>query len=278
MNHILAGTDLTDDAMAAVATGGLLARASGATLHVLHVDQGEGDSGERSKLQHLLSEHVSTAVQHECPLVLHLLSGKPHSTFTDAAERLGAELLVLGSHRPRRLFDGLLGTTADRVLRTASVPVLIANRPMPALPRNVILATDLSPTADRALDLASQWLADLEGSDTGGPAGAIFVELLHVSAFAHPGYRPGFSVEGLKARAAATERAGSGRLKVRARIMSAPLAPEGILQAATSENADLIVMGTHGHGGLARALLGSVASEVSRTAPFPVLLVPPGVG
>ena len=38
-------------------------------------------------------------------------------------------------------------------------------------------------------------------------------------------------------------------------------------------DADLIVMGTHGRGGIAHVLMGSVAEQVVRAAPCPVLLV-----
>jgi nucleotide-binding universal stress UspA family protein len=48
---------------------------------------------------------------------------------------------------------------------------------------------------------------------------------------------------------------------------------EGILAAAADEQADLIVMGTHGRGGLSRLLTGSVAEHVLRKAPCPVLTV-----
>ena len=46
-----------------------------------------------------------------------------------------------------------------------------------------------------------------------------------------------------------------------------------IVAAAEQANADLIVMGTHGRRGLSRALVGSVAETVVRTAPCPVLTV-----
>jgi universal stress protein A len=46
-----------------------------------------------------------------------------------------------------------------------------------------------------------------------------------------------------------------------------------IVGAVTRERADLIVIGTHGRGGLDRALLGSVADRVIRLAPCPVLTV-----
>jgi nucleotide-binding universal stress UspA family protein len=46
-----------------------------------------------------------------------------------------------------------------------------------------------------------------------------------------------------------------------------------IVAAAEQTKADLIVMGTHGRRGVSRALLGSVAEKVVRTAPCPVLTV-----
>lgn len=46
-----------------------------------------------------------------------------------------------------------------------------------------------------------------------------------------------------------------------------------VVALATDERADLIVIGTHGRGGVDRALLGSVADRVVRLAPCPVLTV-----
>lgn len=48
-----------------------------------------------------------------------------------------------------------------------------------------------------------------------------------------------------------------------------------IARAAEDVDADLIVVGTHGHGGIAAALMGSVARALCHTARRPVLIVPP---
>jgi len=47
-----------------------------------------------------------------------------------------------------------------------------------------------------------------------------------------------------------------------------------ILEQARSHQADLIVMGTHGHSGVARVFLGSVANKVVQQSEIPVLVVP----
>jgi universal stress protein A len=53
------------------------------------------------------------------------------------------------------------------------------------------------------------------------------------------------------------------------------LVHDAICEVAREERADYIVIGTHGRGGIARFMLGSVADRVVRTAPCPVLTVRP---
>ncbi len=272
LRTLLAGTDLSDDALVAVQAAALLARASGASLHVLHAaDEGAGPAGmQRARLEH----HVRHVVSSDDDVELHLAAGPPYRALTEAADRLSADLVVVGSHRPRRALDGLLGTTGDRVLRTSRQPVLVMNRSLSRPPRRLVVATDLSPAADRALALAVDWATAWQQPDDGEGV-APLLELLHVAAFAHPTYRPSSPTAALQARSEAARTRGGNRIRIRPRVLSAPLAPEGILRAAEEMHADLVVLATHGHGGLVRTLLGSVASEVARTLPFPVLMVPP---
>jgi nucleotide-binding universal stress UspA family protein len=52
-------------------------------------------------------------------------------------------------------------------------------------------------------------------------------------------------------------------------------APDAIMGAADAEGADLIVIGTHGHGGFRDRLLGSVSYRVIHLARQPVTVIPP---
>jgi nucleotide-binding universal stress UspA family protein len=59
------------------------------------------------------------------------------------------------------------------------------------------------------------------------------------------------------------------------RAVPAGYAVDGILQAADEENADYIVMSTHGRSGLSEFVQGSVAAGVLRHSHVPVLLKRP---
>jgi nucleotide-binding universal stress UspA family protein len=68
-------------------------------------------------------------------------------------------------------------------------------------------------------------------------------------------------------------KAGSSGLEVAAIHLQGPLV-EKILNHATEHGADMIVMGSHGHGSFYELLVGSVTSGVLRDARCPVLVVP----
>ena len=57
-------------------------------------------------------------------------------------------------------------------------------------------------------------------------------------------------------------------------ILMEGVTADAILNEVKNVNADLVVMGSHGHGAIVGALLGSVSQEVVKHAGIPVLLVP----
>lgn len=75
---------------------------------------------------------------------------------------------------------------------------------------------------------------------------------------------------GLQALAA---RLGADGLQASARMVQGTTV-DTILELAAKDDADCIVMGTHGHGALHRMVLGSVSEGVIRGAQCPVLVVP----
>lgn len=69
---------------------------------------------------------------------------------------------------------------------------------------------------------------------------------------------------------------GAGELRVASVVREAAAPGDVILQEAAERGVDLIIMATHGRGGLTRTVLGSVAERVVVDSPVPVLLLRPG--
>ncbi|MEE9415152.1 MAG: universal stress protein [Acidimicrobiales bacterium] len=61
---------------------------------------------------------------------------------------------------------------------------------------------------------------------------------------------------------------------VRTEFTFADFPAEGILRAANTHDVDMIVIASHGHSGMTRWLLGSIAEKIARSATVPVVIVP----
>lgn len=283
---ILAASDLGAGSDKALKTAAELASATGARLHVFHcVTPGPAEEAmfdarhlehrtERARME-LESQVRSALGSRWTPSSTVVEKGDPTAVIERRAATVGADLLVLGSHRPRRPLDSLLGTTADRLLRTAGRPCLLAHQTLSDPPHRVLAATDFSSPSRRAVDYAGALLADVARTHPG--AHPLVLEILHVRPF--ESLREGAVGAGQRLAAMAEEvRDGVVRgmsIEVRVRSLTAPLPVDGLIRAAEEAPPDLLVLGSHGHGRRSRPLLGAVASETARTVPYPTMLVPP---
>jgi nucleotide-binding universal stress UspA family protein len=287
LQRLCVGTNFSNEADLAVQSAVTLARSTGAHLDLVHVIHrphlyervlhrhaaADGELKNRA-LEHLRQStsaaFTGLSVDH------HVRIGTPAVELLACSRELNADLLVVGARKRAGLSDLLLGSTAERVLRKAEMPVLLARRALPAAPTCILAPTDFSDASRAALDeavaLARRWRARLV--------------LLHV-------------IEPIvQAYAWATDLAG-GEIYV---IEPEELQPEWdalvktldlsdlrweqqtikgevattVAAAGQSLKADLIVMGTHGRAGLTHALLGSVAEGVARSADTCVLTVRAG--
>jgi nucleotide-binding universal stress UspA family protein len=138
--------------------------------------------------------------------------------------------------------------------------------------QHVLTATDLGPDAERAVDLSIALVAS-----SGGRLSLLHVFEVPTYMYAGAVYSPLEHLGTLQAEArrrfdelAATVRARCPRLEAVFKVGS-PW--EQILASGTELQADLVVVGTRGRRGIARAVLGSVAEKVVRLSPVPVLTV-----
>jgi nucleotide-binding universal stress UspA family protein len=191
-----------------------------------------------------------------------------------------ADLVVMGSHGHGGVKRFVLGSIADEVARHAPVPVLVVrggSAPPPAVQlTRIVVPLDGSELAEQAMPVAASLAADL----------GVPVHLMRV-----------LDVDALRAtvqagiHAAAAYMRSHGEIQHHAeeylaeqtqqlRNRDLALTTEVLTgsPAVTLLDAirpvDLVVMTTHGRGGVRRWLLGSVADKLVRAAAAPVLLVP----
>jgi nucleotide-binding universal stress UspA family protein len=208
--------------------------------------------------------------------------GIPSQRIAAAAAQLTADLIVMGTHGRTGLEHVLVGSTAERVVRIASCPVLTvkARRDAPSqatVPANdrrfqrLLIPVDFSASSLEALEYGVQLARHIGAT----------VTILHVLEPVAYGldFTLGGSVEWRTQKAYV-----EGRLEIlRALCTSNGLTAEHILKAglpadsirdyAGRQQPDLMIMGTHGRRGISRMLSGSVAETMLRLAPCPVLTV-----
>ena len=204
-----------------------------------------------------------------------VLVGSAADLLVEAADTHAADLLVVGEHGCRRGVWEFLGTTAERVVRRASVPVLVA-RGLPAgPPRRILAAIDDSMGGRRALAWAAFLGRQLEAS----------VVALHALDPVMPpvelmGVMPiGEIQEDLRIeterwlREAACEAASRGEIAECRVAVGEPV--HEILKVLEDEQPDLVVIGSRGAPAALGGVLGGVAHAVLRRAKRPVLVVGP---
>src|SRR5436309_8219045 len=87
--------------------------------------------------------------------------GAPHRILTETAQRVGADLIVVGATGAGPLAAELLGSTADRVLQKAPCPVLVVRAGLRVPPRRVLAAVDLSTLSGDAFRCGLHLLGQL---------------------------------------------------------------------------------------------------------------------
>lgn len=290
IRSILATTDLseaTDDVLRSAAG---LASLLDAELHVIHSfdlqsrpyspnDPATTFAGRIEQAQRALKDQMRRAT----PPGVRLASSEvvifaAHRAILERAREVEADLIVLGPHRRRGAVEEFLGTTTDGVIRGAACPCLIVRGPITLPLRRTLVAVDLSPPSLHALEYGLGWADSLRPHPDGEP-GRPEVEVLHVLPPQLDPVGLPFSEESIisELRREVDDQLAdltSADLDVQVELVRSDDVAGEIL-SKSDRGVDLLVLSTHGHGSVARALVGSVASTVARRARCPILIVPP---
>jgi nucleotide-binding universal stress UspA family protein len=230
------------------------------------------DAGGRKLLEEALERCRAANVTAETEVIHDL----PVDGILTAAHERACDLIVMGTHARSGLAHAILGSTTEGVLRSSDVPVLAVRATVPDRGHTfgtALVAVDDSDPSDAALAVAAKLAACGTKLIV---CHAVDTMKLYENATTF-GYDPTPMADELRAEArAALERslAHAGLTVEPANIAIVEgEAVTAILETAQERGADLIVIGSHGRRGITRLILGSVAENVVRHAPTPVLVV-----
>ena len=238
---------------------------------------GSYDQQTSDELEVVLDGAVAALGRPTLALERAVLHGRPATLIVERAAEFRAELVVIGSRGRGPLTSMLLGSVSAEVVDHAPCPVLVVRRPVA---ESVLVAVDGSPSAQSAITylIANRILSGrpfevltvAAGSDRpdSSPLG-VFSDVTF-DAFEEGRRDERRHAEAIAAGAA--QRLGDEGYRARWSISTGNAAHE-IIEAARCFNTGLIVMGSRGHTGLTRILLGSVARNVLLHTSASVLIV-----
>jgi nucleotide-binding universal stress UspA family protein len=303
-DHIAIAVDFSEPSLIAARAGLALAKASGRTeVTIIHAAQkvvrpahADALSKELDEVERRIEKAALSRVEQMCaaagfdPKSVHvqIAHGRPADVVPELAVRLGATVLVLGTHHHGPIARLVLGSVAEQILRRLTIPGLVACvgedgvSPAEELSRleRLLVAIDGGPhdaVLGAALDLA-----------TGLGRAPIKISLVHVidpmPVWAQPEIG-GLSAESLEVLRQGGQRSATEELttlSVRAKergvdaeveVMEGEAAVE-IVELAKTLPAQVIVIGTRGSGGARAGDLGTTIHRLLGSAPVSVLVVP----
>jgi len=286
---ILMATDFSKPSKLVIPYAFKLARLLNLRLIILHVvkaipDVERWSPGARRSLQSLktkalleLGRIVHLANENGLMADYRLLVGIPEDSILEVAHSSQVAFIVMGTHGKTGWDRLRLGSVAESTLRQAPCPVLTVGASVP--PHTLVnsrrlsvarflVATDFSASSKGALQAAVELAKRLN-------ARVLLVHATELSGSLHSGH---LLVDELSQKRYAQQfqkviSASRGDEVITDRIVITGNPVKVILNQAKHQKTDLIIVGTRGHRGMQRLVLGSVAEAVVRRATCPVFTV-----
>ena len=278
LQNILVPVDFSEPSKKAVNYGLSLALEFKARLIFAYVTP-EYEEAQARMLELLPAEYRKT-VELECIVRI----GNVHEQIRQIVGEKQIDLVVMGSHG-RRYFERIfLGSFTERMLRQLPVPILTVahldpdKEIQPAGPvplKRILYATDLSDGSEGGLQFSMRLARAVDAHLTVVHA---LRSLDHVflggeSAAYLPDYRAEVRAKTQERLDRTVANWSDGKVPITTMVRDG-VPYQAINKTAEAINADVIVMNLHGKGRVERALLGSTAERVIRTATVPVLSLP----
>lgn len=285
ISKIMVPVDGSALAETALPTALALSGKTGADIRLVRVRTDEDrpeDSTDADPYLDTLTESVSAVVTAPASVSATLLRGDPAQLLCQEAQA-GADIVVMASHGHGGVARAWLGSVADAVVAQCRRPVVVVKPDEPGVTailepgsvHHIVVPLDGTRSAEVALEPALglqrlftgrvTFLRVIPASDLAFSAlsdtSELTAELLERSRADARVY-----LESVRSRYE-----GTAEIDIEVVVHRNPAL--GVADFVAQHGVDLVVVGTRGRRGVARAILGSVADKVVRGAPAPVLVV-----
>ena len=216
----------------------------------------------------LLAEARELADHEDVQVLTNMAQGEPYDKIVHIADDENCDLIIMGRRGTHHLERELVGSVTARVIGYTKKDVLVVPDNTMLTRKNILLATDGSPSCETAVDRAIELASDNSASLTAVSVVYTNDEYLALA--------PGIVEELIgkaKDKLATIEQKGEEAGVVIDVAVKEGEAYEAITSLAQKNNVDLIVMGSHGRKGLQSILMGSVTERTIGYTACPVLVV-----
>jgi nucleotide-binding universal stress UspA family protein len=270
IKQILLATDGSEYSLGAQKAAIALTKRCHGELHIMSIMlttqdlEGVGTQHMREtrerEVQVRLDKAAEAALAEGVACTTHLVFGEhPEHEIVNTAAEIGADLVVLGRRGSRGLARSMVGHATAYVAGHAPCNVLVVPRAAEVWSKRILLATDGSEhsaaAGEAALAVARQ---------CGLP-----VTVVSATTRSHSEERKAEARTSVERKVAKLTEAG-----IRGKAVVAEGRPDDVvIETAAREDADLIVVGSHGRTGLMRLVLGSISERIMGQAQCPVMVV-----
>lgn len=307
LDHIALALDFSEPSeVAARATFKLAALAGTERITIVHACQHvvlPRGASERlleklEKTQRKVVDAATAQIRELCarlgapPVEIEVVAGRPTDVIPATAQRIGADVLVVGTHARRGIKRMFMGSVAETLVRGLELPCLVMHvggdgvAPDEELAHfdNALVAVDLTEAAEGLVETAVDFVRRLRGDRRAD------LTLVHVldehsvapdqkllgagsGALVLDEFRVHTSEVAARLLAQLRDRHASEQLGVDVRIAEGRAA-DVVVELAAESKAELVVIGTHGRGLAPLHELGTTTERVMRSSPVVVLVVP----
>ncbi len=279
MKKILVPTDFSEPSYYGIDAAAAIARKTAAEVHIFNAAEvsnyyystdpivlappasimieGINDNLRKTSLAKLGDLKKRKSLQGIKVFVNNDITSNIHNSIIEYAEKIKADMIVMGSHGSGNLKEIILGSTAERVVRFSKRPVLVIPiKPSKAVFNTIVFASDFSQEAYAIFPFINQ-MAKLFKSK---------IHLLKINTMDQ------FSRTIDDRRKMEDFNKKNGGKFVTA-LYNDYMKEEGILNYSREVKADLIAIGTHGKKGLRRFFSEDVSEGIVRLSHIPILVV-----